>query len=132
VRHGGIGLIGLAALAVGVSLEGGHGQYRRREFTLDEEEAQSVHRMLNRARARRRQTERERRRAEEAKAARIAAEIEAARPKSRQELRARDRQMQKRGSFESPPTKHGRVVGKDKSLTLQRLLGKRKRRDQSF
>jgi hypothetical protein len=86
-----IALAGMAAL-----LGSGHGQYRRREFTLDEEEAQSARRMLNRARARARQTEREHRLLREAEEARIAAEKEAARPKSRQELRAAARKKTKR------------------------------------
>jgi uncharacterized protein HemX len=128
-RHGYSLAAAMACVLVGMgSLGGGHGQYQPREFTLDEEEAQSARRMLNRARARRRQTERERRRAEEAEAARIAAEKEAARPKSRQELRARERAIQKRGSQQWQPTKFGRVVGKDKSSSLERLLGKKKRR----
>jgi uncharacterized protein HemX len=124
-------LTALVAAALGAGM-GGSGGYRPREFTLDEEEAQSARRMLNRARARARQTERERRRAEEAEAARIAAEKEAARPKSRQELRARERAAQKRGSQEWQPTKFGRVVGKDKSSSLERLLGKKKRRGKSL
>lgn len=79
--------------AVAMLLGGGMQAYprQRREFTLDEEEEQSVRRMVNRARARRRQTEWERK----AEAARIAAEKEAARPKSRQELRALARENAK-------------------------------------
>jgi sRNA-binding protein len=85
-----------AAVAMLLSGGGSRDLYRPREFTLDEEEAQSARRMLNRARARRRQTDREHRLLREAEEARIAAEKEAARPKSRQELRAKARKQAKR------------------------------------
>lgn len=89
-------LTALVGAVLGAGM-GGHSSYhRRREFTLDEEEAQSARRMLNRARARARQTERERRREEERLAAEEAARIEAARPKSRQELRFAARKKAKR------------------------------------
>jgi uncharacterized protein HemX len=88
-------LTALVGAVLGVGL-GGSSYHRPRQFTLDEEEAQSARRMLNRARARRRQTERERRREEERLAADEAARIEAARPKSRQELRAKARKQAKR------------------------------------
>ena len=84
-----------AATALGFGLVGGNGQHRRREFTLDEEEAQSVHRMLNRARARRRMMERAEITERELQAAREAAKAEAARPKSRQERRALARENAK-------------------------------------
>jgi sRNA-binding protein len=95
---------------------------------LDEEEAESARRVLNQARARARQTAREHARVVAQMAAEEAARKEAARPKSRQELRARERAIQKRGSQDWQPTKFGRVVGKDKSSSLERLLGKKKRR----
>lgn len=118
-------LTALVGAVLGVGLGGGSSYHRPREFTLDEEEAQSAGRMLNRARARRRQTERERRLAEEAEAARIAAEKEAARPKSRQELRARERAHLNRPEYAQ--TRHGRAIVKPKSSSLERMLGKKRR-----
>lgn len=126
-HHQSLGLIALAAAALGVGFEdGGRSQYRRREFTLDEEEAQSARRMLDRARARRRQTERERRRAEETEAARIAAEKEAARPKSRQELRARERASLNRPRYAEE--RYGRAVVKEQSDSLKRMLGRKNKK----
>src|SRR5690349_9272376 len=130
-----VALAGIAALAAGGPSFGVYDRYsprQNRRLTLDEEEEASVQRMMRRAAAERRRTERERRQAAERLAERRAAEKEAARPKSRQELRARERAIQKQGSRETPPMKLGRVVGKDKSLALQRMLGKRKRRDYSL
>ena len=114
----------LLTLAMAAILGGGYaspGAYRRREFTIEEEEAQSVHRMMARARQRRRIAERERQRAEEAEAARIAAEKEAARPKSRQELRAKARDL--------PSAWEARQATKSKphSDSLRRLLRKAKK-----
>lgn len=86
--------LAMAALLGGGGFNSG-GAYRPRDFTLDEVEEQSVQRMLRQARHRRRMSERQRQREEEAKAARIAAEKEAARPKSRQELRALARENAK-------------------------------------
>lgn len=128
MRSGFGAILAIAAAAAGLGMES---TYRPREFTLAEEEAQSAHRMLNRARARRRQAEREHQRAEEAEAAKIAAKKGAARPKSRQELRALERAMLKRGSREWQPTRFGRVVGKEKSSSLERMLGKKPRRGKS-
>lgn len=91
-----LGMLGAIAM-LGLGLGGdGRSSYRRREWTLDEEEAQSAHRMLRRAQQRRRMAERAILRETAAHAARIAAEIEAARPKSRQELRAAARKKTKR------------------------------------
>lgn len=112
-------ILSLAMSALlGSGLASGHGRYRPRVLTLEEEEERSVQRMVARARARRRATERERRRAEEAEQARIAAEKEAARPKSRQELRAKARDL--------PSTWEARQATKSKpqSESLRRMLRK--------
>jgi hypothetical protein len=90
-------LLSLAMAAVlGVGGGGRSSYYRPREFTLDEEEEQSVHRMLNRARARRRAMARAEITERELAAVREAAAKEAARPKSRQELRFAARKKAKR------------------------------------
>lgn len=118
------------AAAMTALLGGGsdYGRYqRRRELTLDEEEEQSVYRMIRRAHALRLRAERHRRQAAEREAACIAAEIEAARPKSRQELRARERAVLKSSGREMPTTRYGRVIPKDKSSSLERMLAKAKR-----
>lgn len=120
-------LLSLAMAAVLGSGLGGRSSYHRpREFTLDEEEAQSARRMLNRARARRRAQAREDRLLLEAEEARIAAEKEAARPKSRQELRARERAQLNRPQHVE--TRFGRPVVKPKSSSLERMLGKKRRK----
>jgi hypothetical protein len=87
----------VAALSLGLSLASPTPRtWSRREFTLDEEEEQSVYRMLTRARHRRRMEQRRLEKEEKARLAAEAAAAEAARPKSRQELRAKARKEAKR------------------------------------
>lgn len=87
----------ILSAAMAALLGGGMPDRRHaRVLTLDEEEERSVQRMKDRAAGERRRSERERRQAAARLAAKLAAEAEAARPKSRQELRFAERKKAKR------------------------------------
>lgn len=126
-RHSMIGTMAAIALAsAGTSFPGYDNNYHRprrtlKDFTIDEIEELWVREQLAHARTRRRQEERQRQQIEDARLAAEAAAIEAARPKSRQELRAKERRLQKRGSYDRE-----HIKPKSQSETLKRLLkGKR-------
>jgi hypothetical protein len=109
-------MVAMASLGSG-GMFGHHDRYnpRPRDFTIEEIEEQAVQSMIRKARFKRRQTENARLQEINRQRQIEAARIEELRPKSRQELRARERSL---GNY----SQNDFIKAKDKSEFMKNLV----------